>query len=531
MVTRRRFLTQTGSISLMPWLLTHAGCGPSASNESEVKGPASSEQVAFLHGVASGDPLADGVILWTRITVQGERAEAPPLEVEWRIGLDPELSAPAQSGRVGTDASQDYTVKVDVRGLAAATTYYYVFSVGSVASAVGKTRTLPDGHVERLRMGVTSCANYPYGFFHAYRKLAERADLDVVLYLGDYLYEYGNGTYGDGAPLGRVPDPDLELVTLADYRRRHAQYKADADLQALHGEHACVAVWDDHESADNASRQGAANHQAGREGDWSTRRQSAMTAFFEWMPIRPAAPGNVERIYRTFAWGDLADVLMLDTRLIGRDRQVDECNRAQVEDPARSLLGGEQERWLVSQLQSSMDRKTRWRLLGQQVRFAELQDPSTPECSGSNDNWSGYGASRDRLLRALESGIDDVIILTGDSHASWGFDLPRDPLDPHAYDPATGRGSLAVEIIVPGVTSPGIRDRAEATRSEEAYRQRYPNVAFVERHSQGYVIIDVTHERARAEWHFVSSVREPEALERLGGAVEVKPGENHLTPA
>ena len=149
MVTRRRFLTQTGSISLMPWLLTHAGCGPSASNESEVKGPAGDEQVAFLHGVASGDPLADGVILWTRVTAQSEGAEAPPLEVEWRVGLDPELSAPAQSGRVGTDASQDYTVKVDVRGLAAATTYYYAFNVGRVASAVGKTRTLPDGHVER----------------------------------------------------------------------------------------------------------------------------------------------------------------------------------------------------------------------------------------------------------------------------------------------------------------------------------------------------------------------------------------------
>lgn len=533
MVTRRRFLAQTGSMSLVPWLLTHAGCGPSASNDkdTDAKGPLDDERAAFLHGVASGDPLVDGVILWTRITVQGERKQAEPVEVEWRIGLDPELRAPARRGRVGTDAGQDYTVKVDVRGLAAATTYYYAFSVGNVASAVGRTRTLPEGHVERLRMAVTSCANYPYGFFHAYRKIAERADLDMVLYLGDYLYEYGNGVYGDGAPLGRVPDPDRELVTLAEYRRRHAQYKADPDLQAVHGQHPCVAVWDDHESADNAYQEGAANHQADREGDWQARKQNAMTAFFEWMPIRPAALGNVERIYRTFAWGDLVDLLMLDTRLIGRDRQVDECDRARVEDPARSLLGGEQERWLVSELQSSRDRKTRWRVIGQQVRFAELRHPSVLECAGREDNWSGYGASRDRLLRALESGIDDVIILTGDSHASWGFDLPRDPLDPHAYDPDTGKGSLAVEIIVPAVTSPGIRDRAEATRAEETYRERFPNVAFVERHSQGYVLMDVTHERARAEWYFVSSVREPEAHERLGGAVEVRPGENHLTPA
>lgn len=532
MVTRRRFLAQTGSVGLVPWLVTAAGCGPAASRDRAVKGPRGEVAAAFLHGVASGDPLADGVILWSRVTLEGEHVAGEPVDVEWRIGLEPELRAPVQSGRAQTDASQDYTVKVDVRGLDAGTTYYYEFSVGRVASPVGRTRTLPAGHVERLRMGVTSCANYPYGFFHAYRKLAERSDLDVVLYLGDYLYEYGNGAYGDGTPLGRVPDPDRELVSLPDYRRRHAQYKTDPDLQAVHGQHPCVAVWDDHESADNAYRDGAANHQAAREGEWQARKHNAMTAFFEWMPIRPAAPGDVERIYRTFSWGDLVDLIMLDTRLVGRDRQVDDaCDRAQLEDPARSLLGAEQESWLISELQGSRDRSTRWRVIGQQVRFGELRDLAAPECVGGADGWSGYGASRSRLLSALASGIGDVIILTGDSHSSWGFDLPSDPFDPRLYDPDTGRGSLAVEIIVPGVTSPNIQDREEATRSEERYRELYPHLIFTEQHSQGYVILDVTEERARAEWHFVSSVRRPEALARLGGAVEVGAGENHLTLA
>lgn len=533
MVTRRRFLTQTGSISLLPWLVAGAGCGHSASSEREVKGPDPRSGRVFRHGVASGDPLPDGVILWTRITPESDAADAGAMDVEWRVGLEPTLSETVRRGRAQTEAGRDYTVKVDVRGLAAGTTYYYEFRVGDASSPVGRTRTLPRGHVERLRIAVTSCANYPYGFFHAYRKLAERPDLDLVLFLGDYIYEYGNGTYGDGVPLGRVPEPDKELVSLADYRRRHAQYKADSDLQAVHRQHPCVAVWDDHEIADNTYRDGAANHQASREGEWRERKRNAITAYFEWMPIRPAQPGDVARIYRSFAWGDLVDLIMLDTRLIGRDAPVGElCDVPRVEDPGRSMLGSDQEAWLEAQLESSQERNTRWRVLGQQVRFGELNpEPPAGSCADSADNWGGYGASRQRLLSTLESGIDNVIILTGDSHSSWAFDLPRDPFDPSRYDPATGRGSLAVEFITPGVTSPNFEDAAEAARSEQQYRDTYPHLAFTEQHSQGYVILDVSHDRAQAEWYFVSSVRQPEIRERFGAAVQVLSGANHLSPS
>ncbi len=558
MVTRRRFLAHTAPLTLAPWL---GGC---ASHSSSIGGtelgpaaPPATSGFAFLHGVASGDPLADAVILWTRVTPTALLPDVPaesraPLAadsaassvadagalawvlVDWRVARDPDLNDVVQQGQIETSGALDYTAKVDVSGLAPATTYFYQFRVGAIGSPIGRTRTSPAAHTERLRFAVTSCANHPQGFFHAYRMIAERPELDLVLYLGDYIYEYGNGSFGDGEPLGRVPDPDREIVTLDDYRRRHAQYKLDPDLQEVHRQHPAVAVWDDHEVADNAYRDGARNHQVGSEGDWAARKQAAMRAFHEWLPIRAPLPGELSRIYRSFPFGDLLDLIMLDTRLVGRDPLIaDPCDESQVDDPARSLLGAEQEAWLASQLSASQQRGARWRLVGQQVAFAHfLGDPAVAGCIGSVDKWSSYGASRSRVLDAIErGGIDNVVILTGDSHSSWGLDVARDPFDPNVYDPATGRGSLAVELIGPGVSSPAIPDAAQAKASELRYKATHPHIRFAEQHSQGYFIVDVTHERLRAEWYFVSPVRELAALERLGGAVVTLAGLSHLTPA
>jgi alkaline phosphatase D len=305
-------------------------------------------------------------------------------------------------------------------------------------------------------------------------------------------------------------------------------------LQEVHRQHPAAVIWDDHDFADNAYRSGANNHQPSVEGSWDARKQAAMRAYYEWMPLRAVDPGDLTRIYRSFAFGDLVDLLLLDTRIIGRDRQIDDaCDPAQINDPEHSLLGSTQESWLTGELAASKRRGTRWRLLGQQVAFAQfLADPPMVGCIGSRDKWSAHAATRTRVLDAIESGgIDNVVILSGDSHSSWGLDVARDPFDPAVYDPETGRGSLAVELIGPGVTSPAIADPEEAAASELRYKATHPHLRFAEHHHQGYFLVDITPERARAEWYFVSPVREPGATERLGGAVVTLSGQNHLVPA
>jgi alkaline phosphatase D len=248
----------------------------------------------FRHGVASGDPLPDRVILWTRVTAPGD-----VVPVRWVVADDPKLARVVAGGEVQTGSERDYTVKVDVTGLRPATTYYYRFESGRGQSPIGRTRTLPARNVSRIRLGVVSCSNYPFGYFNAYAALARRADLDAILHLGDYIYEYQNGRFGDGGKIGRIPDPNAEILSLADYRARHAQYKADPDSQAIHRQHPFIVIWDDHELANNAWSGGAENHNPDKaEGDWFVRRNAAVRAYFEWMPIREDAASLGPRIYR-----------------------------------------------------------------------------------------------------------------------------------------------------------------------------------------------------------------------------------------
>ena len=314
----------------------------------------------FAHGVASGDPLLNRVILWTRVS---PGAAMEQVTVQWTMALDAGFRQIVQTGVTSTNVGYDYTVKVDVARLEPGTTYYYKFAALGAESPVGRTRTLPIGDVERVRMAVTSCSNYPYGFFNSYRMIARRADLDCVIHLGDYIYEYGEGEYGTGAPLGRAPQPSREIVSLADYRERYAQYRRDPDLQEAHRQHPWIVVWDDHESTNDAWREGAQNHQPATEGDWSTRRAVATQAWFEWLPVREN-PFLNSQIYRTFRFGNLMDLTMLDTRLAGRSEQVAAASPL-VAAPGRSLLGAEQEAWLNQELLTSQARGARWRLVGQ----------------------------------------------------------------------------------------------------------------------------------------------------------------------
>lgn len=479
---RRLFLERSASLAVLS-LSGLTACGDDTGGGGEGGGDPEPEPESplFVHGVASGDPLPDAVILWTRVTTDG----GGPVDVTWRVATDPALEDEVATGTVTTDASRDFTVKVDVTGLAAGTTYYYRFEVGDERSARGRTRTAPTGAVDRLRIGVVSCASYAHGYFHVYGAIAEQADLDLVVHLGDYIYEYADGEYGDV----RTYDPPHEIVALDDYRRRYAHYRKDALLKAAHRQHPFVAVWDDHETANNSYPDGAENHDPSTEGAWADRKAAAIQAYAEWMPIRDQA--DPLQIWRSFRYGDLVDLLMLDTRLWGRSPQAPSNSDPSIEDEERTLLGDDQEAWLGEQLRTST---ARWRLIGQQVMMGRLAQFLNV------DQWDGYPAARQRFYDVVESeGVGDVVVLTGDIHSSWAMDLARDPEG--GYDPATGAGSIAVEFVVPAVTSPGL-----GLAIGDALEVENPWMKFVDTDRRGYVVLDVTPERVQAAYTLYDAI-------------------------
>ena len=477
----------------------------------------------FAHGVASGDPLTDRVILWTRVTTQRTAA----VDVRWTVAADARFARTVASGTVRTGAERDFTVKVDAGGLAPATTYYYRFEAEGEHSPVGRTRTLPDAGGRRLRFAVVSCANYPYGFFNVYGRVAARPDLDAVLHLGDYIYEFEEGRYGEGKKIGRVPQPVHETVTLDDYRLRYAIYHTDPDLQEAHRQHPFITVWDDHELANNAWRDGAANHQPATEGEWSARRAAAYRAYVEWLPVREQ-PDLVPRLYRTFRFGGLADLVLLDTRSL-RDVQVEPDDLDRLADPRRTMMGAAQEAWCFDQLVASQRAATPWRLLGQQVMFARMTP--TAQKVRNADSWDGYQGARDRVLDFLDrQRMKDVVILTGDVHSSWAMDVPRTAWD--GYTARSGEGSLAVEFTTPAISSPPIfaadgqgRDRAAALRV------MLPHLKFMDGEHRGYVVLDVAPERVQADYFQVATVAERSAEETRMASLVTERGASHLVDA
>ena len=466
----------------------------------------------FLHGVASGDPLPEAVILWTRVTLPA--GMTGDVVVTWEVARAVDFAAVVTMGTFTTTAARDYTVKVDATGLTAGTTYYYRFRANGMTSPVGRTRTAPTGAVDRARLGVISCASMAHGYFHVYRALSRRLDLDAVLHLGDYIYEYGNGQYGDV----REYDPPTEIISLSDYRRRHAHYKRDADLRAAHQQHPFITIWDDHEFADNSWEGGAENHTPMTEGDWAARKAAAEQAYFEWMPIREQSDG---RIYRRLQYGSLLDLVMLDTRIWGRQMQTTGMNPP-FNDPMRTILGAAQEQWLQEQITTS---RATWKLVGQQVMMGQL-----PQFLNT-DAWDGYPAARTRFFSLLRSmHINDVVVLTGDIHSSWAMDLTETPADTATYDPATGRGSLAVEFVCPAITSPGFPPGI-VTNTALPLLARNTHMKYFDLVRRGYVILDVTPTRLQgAFFHFEHGTTFlPDATtDSFSGAFSTVPGRNHL---
>jgi alkaline phosphatase D len=506
----------------------------------------------FTHGVASGDPLHDRVVLWTRISPVARRGKVP---VFWEVALDRHFRRVLRRGVVRTSVREDYTVKIDVGGLPAGRELFYRFQSGRAVSTTGRTRTLPRGAVDQVHLAVFSCANYPAGYFHAYAAAARRDDLFAAVHLGDYIYEYGRGGYAseDAAALGREVDPDGELLALPDYRRRYAQYRSDPDCQALHAAMPMIAVWDDHEIANDTWKDGAENHEPG-EGDFGLRRAAAIRAWHEWMPTRVSDPRRPERIYRSFDFGRLLSLHMLDTRVIGRDRQLDYADyftpggfdaaafAADMGDPERQLLGAEQLAWLQGQLAGS---DATWQVLGQQVLMGRMDIPAPvalqrigfsdytalvykaqtapqtltpaeqailaePAIPYNLDAWDGYAVAREQVLGTARALDKNLVVLAGDTHNAWASDLAD----------AAGN-AVGVEFATSSVSSPGLEayfpaedpERVAAGLTALVGPLRYANTA-----DRGYMVLTATAEACFAQWHYVSTVKSAEHA-RIDGPV------------
>ncbi len=458
----------------------------------------------FYHGVASGDPTSSSVILWTRLS-----DTTGTVDVQWRIALDTAFNDIVNSGTTWTGSSKDFTVKVDVEDLEPYTYYFYDFEINGKHSLTGRTKTAPEGDNEHFRAAVVSCSNYEAGYFHAYDAIAERNDIDLVIHLGDYIYEYGVGEFPLSISGIRLHEPENEILNLPDYRMRHSQYKLDPDLRRLHQHYPMIAVWDDHETANNAWRDGAENHDEG-EGLWADRKEAGTKAYHEWMPIRSPDEENLFKIYRSFSYGKLVDIFMLDTRLYDRDEQ----SLAGASDTSRTLLGPEQMEWLINGLSSS---EASYKILGNQVMMAPLLLLGGPL---NNDQWDGYSHEQSVLRDFLEAQTDNFVVITGDIHTSWANDIPGSN-----YEAESGEGSVAVEYVVTSVTSPGLDD---INLSPNFIMGISPHTKYVNLDRRGFVILDINADRVQGDWYYVSDIAEEEYAANFATGWYSNHGENKL---
>ncbi len=513
---------------------------------------------SFQHGVASGDPLQDRVILWTRITTRGSDAVA----FAWRLDPTDGKGGGKHGGGV-TGPDRDFTIKVDVVNLDPGRAYSFQFEASGTKSPIGRTHTLAEGPTKDAVLAVCTCALYPNGYFNAYGAIAKLPRVDAVVHLGDYIYEYGgSGSYGMDSPLAseRPHDPSHECLTLADYRRRHAQYKSDTQLQAAHARAPWIVVWDDHETANHSWTGGAENHQPATEGDWNVRKAVAIKAYYEWMPIREPAGGGFA-INRSFDFGDVASLFMLETRLTARDHQLyadtelpKDPTLAEVAvfkqhlaDPARKMMSAGQEAWLGRGLAASVKAGTPWQVIGNEVVMARLFTPPirrymTAEAyaaakgelsrAGVNrlakieadaalglpwgtDMWDGYPADRQRLYGLIEKAHANAIVVSGDSHAFWANEL---------YDAEVGGKRVAVEFGAAGITSPGPGEAIAQIPLGDAFAKYNREVLFNNQTAKGFVLLTLTHSEATAELIAVSSIRDKAFTTKPIAIYHVTPG-------
>ncbi|UDF35886.1 UNVERIFIED_ORG: alkaline phosphatase D family protein [Shinella sp. XGS7] len=525
--------------------------------------------VRFTHGVASGDPLAERVMLWTRVRSVDDK-DLRDIPLRWEVASDANFATLVASGETVASAASDFCAKVDAAGLKPGQRYWYRFAAYGQTSPVGRTRTLPTGAVSQVKLAVFSCSNYPTGYFNVYADLARRAEaesIDAALHLGDYIYEYGPDGYAsaNAKALGRVVDPAKEIVALDDYRRRYALYRSDPDLQALHAALPMIAVWDDHEIANDTWKNGAENHQSATEGEFAARKAAAMQAFHEWLPIRSGA--NREQIYRSFAFGNLLALHMLDTRVVGRDQQLDYKNylgaggsfkatafASDVARPDRQLLGSTQAQWLQQQMSAS---SATWQVLGQQVLMGRMNIPAPilfeasapgsgvsvsayaamaakaqsnpasltaqeravlaqPSIPYNLDAWDGYAAAREALLASARQLDKNLVVLAGDTHNAWASDL----LD------AAGN-QVGVEFATSSVTSPGFEEYLPKEKPETlaaALTQLIGPLEYCDTSRRGYLLLSANPSECRGDWIFVNTITSRDFSATLGKSLKVLPG-------
>ena len=522
-----------------------------------------SGRVSFDHGVASGDPLPDRVIVWTRVTPQTSRKR---VKVRVEMASDEKFKSLVHSSSETATAESDYTVKIDIKGLLAGTVYYYRFRSGRATSPVGRTKTLPEGDADSVKLAVFSCANYPTshgGYFNVYGHAAKMADEDAVVHLGDYIYEYGKAPSRENdnpQETGRdLPQySDKEILTLDDYRRRYALYRTDPQLQALHAAHSFITVWDDHEIANDAYAGGAENHNEG-EGSFDARKAAALRAYYEWMPVRPVNRNDSGRIYRSFSFGNLVELFMLDTRLAGREKQLSYKDyfdqntgfdgrrfHEDIGSPDRTLLGRDQLAWLEGKLAGST---AVWQVLGQQVlmgrmnipaeiipylgdrtpavadlvdRLAEIKeralrdDPSPTQSDLDRinsvlpynlDAWDGYPGEREMVLGVAYGADKNLVVLAGDTHNGWANNLKD----------VTGN-QVGVEFATPSVSSGGLETylKLEPKQAGELARDLevlVDDLVYSNARDRGYMIVSFTPERAQSRWIYVDTVKQSEFSE------------------
>lgn len=551
-LTRRGFLGAGGG-----GLVGLAACGQSSVSDPQPEArvlinpdnrPGYPGSVSFIHGLASGDPLPDRVILWTRVTPAETDADAD-IPVSYGVFLDPEMNEPVAYGEATATAARDYTVKVDAGDLKPDTVYYYRFiakmTTGEVASEIGRTKTTAIGGDAPVKLAVVSCSNFPFGRFHVYRAISQIEGLDAIVHLGDYLYEYGVDGYGAeiGKAIGRNHDPITEIISLGDYRLRHAQYRSDPDLQAAHAAAPWICTWDDHESTNNSYRSGAENHNPeNQEGNWTDRKQVAVQAYLEWMPVRDPQPGLArESIYRKFEFGDVASIICLESRLTGRSDEISWFQElagtapadvpmkalstmTRVNDPARTMLGDVQEVWLDNALTGSTQKGTSWQVLANQVVMARVNMPNlssalTPEQIAAQDvgyvqqmipfsmlgqplnldAWDGFPAARDRLYASAKAAGARLVTLTGDTHTAWANTL----LD--------GEGEQrGVEFGCTSVTSPGLHTYFRAIESDDLgaiFAEANSEVEWYDPAGNGWTEVTLTRENVVADYYKVSDVK------------------------
>ena len=451
----------------------------------------------FRHGVASGDPGRSEITLWTRL-----EAPADTTLVRWEIAKDDSFRSVVQSGQVDALRRNDFCVHVRVKGLQPSSQYYYRFRSGNDNSPIGRTRTLPVD-CGRVRIAVVNCAKFEGGFYHAYRDLAERDDVDVVLHLGDYIYDNGTARPGSSyypATLAthRRHQPPGDCKSLADYRTRYSQYRKDADLQALHARHPMVVIWDDHDIA-KIPKQKRPNGLPDYESDWSDRFENSVRAWHEWIPTDVK---KGERIYRSFQFGSLIKLLMLDTRVCCKSRVTK--TQDSLQDPNRHIVGNQQLDWIFDEIQES---SCTWNIIGNQLLFAEKD-------AGWN-RWTGFPADRNRFLRFVsEHPSLNFIMTTGNAH------------NPHHYLVHDANRKLLFHEVLPGSVSSGNRaekahfDRRVIAESNRRLRD-IRDLVWFKNNEHGYIVLDIQTRRAVVEWIFVSNIRKRDFTTRVGRRVTI----------